>query len=203
MKTDSHNILWFTLIELIVSMTIFSIIMVSVISIYIFSSQLSSKIEVNRVLQENIKNVVETIADDVKKNGIIWVSPSSLQSCSLSAGASVIGTKLCVGQNEYYFAKDIWWEWIRQDDPKEACKNLQDECRIVKKDILTGKIFPLSNNYVTFRDFSFEVYDGDVPFVNLRFVLQPAVWNGVPPSLIKGSSMVFQTTISERIIDIN
>jgi len=72
----------FTLIELIVSMTIFTIIMVSVMSIFIFSSQLSGKIEINRVLQENIKNVVETIAEDVRKNRLVGVSDTLLGTCS-------------------------------------------------------------------------------------------------------------------------
>jgi len=59
------------LIELIVAITIFALIMVSVISVFIFSSSLSQKIEINRVMQENIKNVVETIAEDVRQNKIV------------------------------------------------------------------------------------------------------------------------------------
>jgi hypothetical protein len=42
----------------------------SVMSIFLFSSQMSSRVELNRLLQENIKNVVEDIAENVRKNGI-------------------------------------------------------------------------------------------------------------------------------------
>jgi hypothetical protein len=44
--------------------------MISVMSIFLFSSQMSSRVELNRLLQENIKNVVEDIAENVRKNGI-------------------------------------------------------------------------------------------------------------------------------------
>jgi hypothetical protein len=42
--------------------------MVSVMMIFINSTDISAKSEINRVMQENIKNVVETIAEDVRKN---------------------------------------------------------------------------------------------------------------------------------------
>jgi prepilin-type N-terminal cleavage/methylation domain-containing protein len=96
----------FTLIELVVAITIFSIIMVSVISIFIFSSELSGKIEINRTLQENIKNVIETIAEDVRKNGLVAVSLDSTSSCTETPREFTFGTKLCTRISEYYIAKE-------------------------------------------------------------------------------------------------
>jgi hypothetical protein len=49
---------------------IFGIMMISVMSIFLFSSQMSARVELNRALQENIKNVVENIAEDIRKSGI-------------------------------------------------------------------------------------------------------------------------------------
>jgi Tfp pilus assembly protein PilW len=43
--------------------------MISVMSIYISSTDISLKTDINRAMQENIKNAVETIAEDVRKNG--------------------------------------------------------------------------------------------------------------------------------------
>lgn len=118
-KINNNHLLAFTLIELIVSMVIFAIIMVSVISVFIFSTQLSAKIEINRVLQENVKNVVETIADDIRKNGLVGVSDTLLGNCSLANQAFTIGTKLCTGSSEYYFAKeDTSGGWIRIENPQ-------------------------------------------------------------------------------------
>jgi GTPase SAR1 family protein len=44
--------------------------MVSVIFIFINSSELSAKIDINRALQENSKNIIETIAEDLRKHEI-------------------------------------------------------------------------------------------------------------------------------------
>jgi hypothetical protein len=46
---------------------IFGIMMISVMSIFLFSSQMSSRVEINRVMQENIKNVIEDISENVRK----------------------------------------------------------------------------------------------------------------------------------------
>ena len=60
----------FTLIEVIVSITILSMILVSVFAVFFLASDLSNKADVNRLMQEKIKNIVETISEDVRKNWI-------------------------------------------------------------------------------------------------------------------------------------
>jgi hypothetical protein len=44
--------------------------MVSVMMIFINSTSLLAKSEINRVMQENVKNVTEMIAEDIRANGI-------------------------------------------------------------------------------------------------------------------------------------
>lgn len=200
LKTSSG----FTLIELVVAITIFSVIMISVISIFIFSSELSGKIEIQRTMQENIKNVVETIAEDVRKYGISWVSQDSLSDCVLIDDTFSFGTKLCVEGFEYYIAKqDVSGSYIRVSDPSTWCSDIKDMCRIVKEDILLASITPLSNNFVTFRDFSLSLFWGDVPYLVIQARLQPTLWKWVRSALIEKSEIIFQTTLSERMIDIN
>jgi prepilin-type N-terminal cleavage/methylation domain-containing protein len=58
-KTFNSNA--FTLVEVIVSITIFSIIMISIIAIYILSSDTSAKSDVNRAMHENLKSVITEI----------------------------------------------------------------------------------------------------------------------------------------------
>jgi prepilin-type N-terminal cleavage/methylation domain-containing protein len=58
----------FTLIEVVVSITIFSIVIVSIIWIYITSSDILIKSDINRKMQENIKNVSTEISEDIRKN---------------------------------------------------------------------------------------------------------------------------------------
>jgi prepilin-type N-terminal cleavage/methylation domain-containing protein len=60
----------FTLIETIVSITILSIIMVSVLFIFVSSTDMSYKIDINRAMQENIKNIDEQLSEDIRKNGV-------------------------------------------------------------------------------------------------------------------------------------
>jgi hypothetical protein len=42
--------------------------MVSMIMIYASSANIDRKIEINRAMQENTKNIVETIAEDIRIN---------------------------------------------------------------------------------------------------------------------------------------
>jgi prepilin-type N-terminal cleavage/methylation domain-containing protein len=57
----------FTLIELVVSVTILSIIMLSVFSVFFLASDLNNKIDISRALQENVKNIVEVVAEDIRE----------------------------------------------------------------------------------------------------------------------------------------
>ena len=89
------------------SITIFSIMVISIIWIYIVSTDITMKSDINRMMQENIKNVTNTIAEDVRKNGIKWVAPTGDPSCiySLFPENYKTGTKLCTKSlNEYYLA---------------------------------------------------------------------------------------------------
>lgn len=57
----------FTLIELIVSITILSVILLSVFEIYSNILQINKRLEVMRIVQENIRNITEQIAGDVRE----------------------------------------------------------------------------------------------------------------------------------------
>jgi prepilin-type N-terminal cleavage/methylation domain-containing protein len=74
----------FTLIEILVSITILSIILISVFSVYISSTQISLKTDITRALQQNVKSSVEKISEDIRKNGFDCViNNQSLDSCDL------------------------------------------------------------------------------------------------------------------------
>jgi len=59
-----------------VSITIFSIILTSVFSIYIAATDINLKTEITRAVQQNIKSSVERISEDVRKNGFDCVRNS-------------------------------------------------------------------------------------------------------------------------------
>ena len=72
---------WFTLVEVLVSITIFSIMMISIMSIYILSTDIAVKSDINRMMQVNLKNVTSTIAEDIRKDWMIWVSSETIDLC--------------------------------------------------------------------------------------------------------------------------
>ena len=147
----------FTLIEIVVSIAILSIMMISIVSIYIAVSDISLKSEINRVMQENIKNVVEKIAEDVRTDRVTWVSENKIfPTCSWITSWYKHWTKLCIcleydenwdciKSNEYYLAKsDNSWGWIRADisnpwtqdpldDDGNDCNDINEHCRIILK----------------------------------------------------------------------
>ena len=186
------NKTWFTLVEVVVSVTIFSIIMISMISIYILSSDTSLKSDINRAMHENIKSVITDISEDIMKNSILWVSYDVMDSCGFSiSGNYKVGDKLCISSlNDYYLAKKSLWTYIRVD--KFSCENLEDQCYIVKN------WNPLTNCLVSVKDLQFYVSSENVNKATIKIILQPTIKAGVKPDLIKNNKIIFQTTISER-----
>jgi prepilin-type N-terminal cleavage/methylation domain-containing protein len=82
MKIFKNHTLAFTLIEVIVAVTIFSIILISVMSVYITATDINLKTDITRALQQNIKSAVEVIAEDIRtKNSSIKVSSGT--DCSI------------------------------------------------------------------------------------------------------------------------
>lgn len=186
----------FTLVEVLVSITIFSIMMISIISIYMISTDITLKSDINRIMQENLKNVSNKIAEDIRKEWIVWVSSDSTDECNFSLWANnyKYGDKLCTKSwNKYYLAKinPINWEYIRVTSAE--CSKLDDMCVIAQW--LTE---PLTNSYVSVKSLEFYLSRDFIPKVTMNIILQPSVKKWVKPDLIKESRLIFQTTISER-----
>lgn len=188
----------FTLIEVLVSITIFWIMSISIIWIYITSSDVTLKSDINRMMQENLKNVSNTIAEDIRKNWIDWVSininPSDTCDIVMWANNYKNGDKLCITWwNTYYLAKeDTVTSWSFNRVSNSECSLITDNCIIVKL------WEPLTNSYVSVKELSFYLSKDNIPKVTMNIVIQPSIKKWVKPNLIKESKIIFQTTISER-----
>lgn len=185
---------WFTLIEIVISLTIFSIMMISMITIYILNSETSAKSDINRALHENIKSVFVEISEDVIKNWITWVSNSTIDGCNFDLTYNYKKwTKLCSSWlNNYYLAKkDTWWNYVRVENVD--CSNLTDQCFIVKN----GS--PLTNSLVSIKNLSFYASSFNINKVTMLIELQPTVNVWIKSNRIEENNMIFQTTISERL----
>ena len=80
-------------------MSILAIMLVSILSVFLFSSQMSHLVDLNRVTQENMKNVLEDISESVRKDGIIGVRNFADLNCSAFSQNilnSQSGVTLCV-----------------------------------------------------------------------------------------------------------
>jgi prepilin-type N-terminal cleavage/methylation domain-containing protein len=94
----------FTLIELIVAITIFAIIMVSIFAIYVNIVSTNKKLELTRALQDNVRLITETIAADVRERGIDFASYSSMGAAGYGldyagAGNAILAVK---GGTQYF-----------------------------------------------------------------------------------------------------
>jgi hypothetical protein len=158
-------------------------------------------------MQENTKNIVETIAEDIRINWITWVSNSALDTCNFNKNLWLYKTwdKLCVWSNiSYYLAlKDLWGNYIMVDssDILSKCWDIKNECILVKKQ--GSDITRLSNSRVRFTNFEFLVSDQNIPKVTIIYEMQPSIKKWIKYDTIKNSKLNFQTTITSRLIKIN
>lgn len=189
------NNMWFTLIEVIVAVTIFSIMMVSVIFIFVNSSEVSLKVDINRSMQENSKNIVETIAEDLRKNSIKECGWWITDWCRDNSVKFSTWVELRIWENHYYLAKENSvspWSYIMAN--LSDCDEIKEQCYIVKNWEI------LSNSSVKINSLEFSVFSEHIPKVQINFLMKPMIWKWVRPDLIKENEINIQTTLSERLL---
>lgn len=191
----------FTLVEILVSITILSLILVSVFNVYISSTHINMKTDITRMLQQNTKSAVELIAEDVRKIGY-W-SGVTMFSESLSPCAAVNninetkqGTKLCTWINkDYYLAEEISPDtYVRVTDWN--CEDITKKCTLVVNKWSWAR--PIMNSWVDVKKLRFMISWEDVQKVTILMTLQPATWKWIKTSIIQNNRFYFQTTISQR-----
>lgn len=198
----------FTLVEIMVALTIFSIIMISVMSIYIVSSEVTYNSEINRALQENIKNIVMEISEDVMKNGINWLTDQiDFYSCTFWVAKlpNIIEDenkkndvekwdKFCSWKNMYFlWTKSSDWTFSYSSNP---CDDKKSECYLLRYDWANNS--PLTNNLVTVRDVKFIVTNNWKKKVTILLKLQPSIKAWFKSSVVENNIFYLQTTLTER-----
>lgn len=183
----------FTLVEVIVAVTILSIIMVSVMSIFVNSSQVSAKIDINRILQENSKNIIETIAEDIRQKWFVNCEDRSLQNLCIWDDNFSSWSELWLWDSHYYLAtKD------NSIDEYIKIENLQDcdekQCFLLKNWSI------LSNSYVKVKNLEFSLFSDHIPKLQINFILLPMERKWVQSNLIKNSEINIQTSLSSNFL---
>lgn len=185
---------WFTLIEVIVSITIFSLMMVSVIMIFAEVSKLNRKIEVNRAMQENLKKSIDHIAEDVRLFEYDW-RPREVYLES--------DWTLVVWTNKYYlWKKTDTWTFVITNNATCSDKTNNEICYIIK-DSLWQKS-PLTNSDIHFEYLNFSISnknwtDSPTRVTTLATVIAPK-GSFVNQELVEKTRINLQTTFWKRII---
>lgn len=186
----------FTVIEVLVWVTILAIIMISVMSIYISSTDISLKTDINRAMQENIKNAVETIAEDVRKNGSngIKVHLADTVCTSPSVNRHISWSNLCI----WWTMKYTLWKLNESTGVYDIVDNSQcDELQESGCSVLQNGA-PIINSWVDVKKLEFRVSTTEVSKVTVLMEVQPSIKKWVKPDLVNNSKIHFQTTISQR-----
>jgi len=200
MKLQKLHSSAFTLIEIIIAMTIFGVIMVSVLSIFLFSSQMSTRVEINRVMQENIKNVTENISENIRLSSLqgvaAWIDPSC--SSSTATGSSL---KLCLNSGvEYTLWYDDGSDW-KAHTSSTICNDItQANCHIIKRDSPSEDYYPLSNSFTHFENINFEITNEEIPKVFIHMSVRPSAQKWLASEIVQNGITHVQTSISERLI---
>lgn len=197
-KNTLHS--WFTLIEVIVAITVFSLIMISVMTIFYLASQMTTRIELQRHMQENIKNALDIIAQDIRTWSIKWVRQFEASCLTTEAENSHI---LCLSQwmstIEVWLGKKISedsWNIIHN---ASDCQDISSHCYILKREN-NGEWYPLTNSmsHITRLDFTFG--NAEHPKVMITLGIRPALLKGMASNLLEAQEIIVQTTLSERFI---
>lgn len=220
MKKILKNKKAFTLVEVMVAVSIFSVIMLSVMWIYIVSTETTYKSEVNRIVHENVKNIVTNISEDVMKNGIIWVETNiSLGYCkNISEKNNLTEFNgywnkweiFCSGEYMYFLAEKSDNTFRITEKPNCNSK----DCFLVKKELKDWSVIwdaqPITNSLIAVREVNFYAvnsYDkvwhtsNEVKWakkVTISLKLEPSKNSWVRKSVIEQNVFDFQTTISSR-----
>lgn len=195
---DKHS--WFTLIEVIIALAIFSIIMVSVMMIFYLASQMSTRVELNRFMQENVKNTFDIIAEDVRTWSLDWVRWFEAQCDTSHQSKSHI---LCLSSWLQNIEIALWektseTDWSLINDVSE-CQDIMSQCYVIKREN-SSDWFPLTNSKSHITMLQFEFFNEAHPRISLRLGIRPAVMQWMASNLIEDQEIIVQTTLSERFI---
>lgn len=185
----------FTLIELIIAITILSIIMISIFNVYSNIINANNKVKISIILQENTKNIIENIATAIREKWIdfLYYNPLTTEVLNYKDGNSILAIKWDL----QYLRKKDW------TIGPEICRDTDINCYLS-----TNNNIKLNSDDVEIKNMKFYIsWTGSSsisntntsPKVTLIFeiAISPGKW--ISPDLIKESTLKIQTTINEKI----
>lgn len=211
-----HSRSGFTLVELIIGMTIFAVMSTMTILIYFNISESSRRLQISREISETTRQITEKINQEVQENKIFIKEINKDGNDSLLKKFNNFDEKnlLAIGRDNN---EKIFVLWKRLDDKNLApCdsddkNNPEKNCwlYLVKQNSdWSLNYFNLVDSFrenenekrVKINDLKFEIsgWENDVKKVALKMKVSLTKKSWIQNSLINGSKMEIQTTISER-----
>lgn len=213
-----HSRSGFTLVELIIGMTIFAVMSTMTILIYFNISESSRRLQISREISETTRQITEKINQEVQENKI-FLDENFLQNYKNSGFNENEILLIWREKIEKFF---IYWKKDNSNSNISPCqdedkKNPETNCGLFlatekpKSDPNEATDYNYFNLVDSFRenenekrvkinDLKFEIsgWENDVKKVALKMTVSLTKKSWIPNSLINGSKMEIQTTISER-----
>ncbi len=207
----------FTLIELMIAMTIFVMMSVMIMSVYINTTNTSRKLNATRHLTETARQITERFAQDVRERGIadgwtIWFDSNYPQWKSYGYIWSWSEFLSILGKWIYVYGKktDIWMVPCIDSVAEQAKTDNKIHCGLyfvspwdnwVNWYNLVDSFIPEeTRKRVKIQDLKFYISGWEFTTKKVTLVmtliLMPRV--GVPASMVENTKLQIQTTISER-----
>lgn len=214
-----HSRAGFTLVELLIGLTIFAIMSTMTMLIYFHVSEHSRRLQISREISETARQITEQIESDIKQSGIdITKKFNSAPNLDWKENHSVNYTSS--GSNVLPIQGNIFYVYGHetQDNGMGACnedriKDTPDyHCglyRAVKKNqdysyynLVDAFIKGEDKKRVRITDLQFYIFgdENSAKKVTLNMELGLMPRDGVPRSLVNTSTMHIQTTFSERTL---
>lgn len=212
-QQQAHS--WFTLVELVISMTIFMIMSVMVVTIYFQATNSLRKLAMTRHLAETAREITERLRDDVRKYGIasreLYFDPSrNYPSWNTLDPTGKWNEVLVLGSpgNEriYAYGKRNTSGWLDPCD-ENAKKDPIIHCGLYLKEgsdyynLVDSFIPEDEKKRVKIEDLAFYITGNDNvgKRVTLSFVLSLLPRIGVPSLLVWTSKQRIQVTFIQRL----
>ncbi len=203
----------FTLIEMVITTTIFAVMSIAVMSIYLQTTNLAQKLRMTRHLSETAREITEKIADDVREKWMtgVTISASTNPYWNWSSTYSLSGSEMLGiwdGSRMYIYGK-------KTDQGIDPCDTISKNNTKIHCGLYMVEFWNYTHAFNLVDSFIPEEEKKRVKIENLKFyisgdgetterkvtlvftlVLMPRIW--ISEWLVAESRLNIQTTASER-----
>lgn len=218
----SHTRSGFTLIELMISLTILGMMTIMMMMTYFQMSETSRRLQMSRELSETAREITEQIAQDIRTHGLVFSGATEFDRTTQYSGWKNIVTSYAESGTEVLpigfsgSEAHLYYAYGKRTNTGFApCTEVDRQTptthcglyRIMATDrskgynLVDGFREDEAKKRIKITDLKFYISGTDagaVPKVTLKMTLELMPRGGVPPSLVRATKLELQTTFSHR-----